>query len=321
MSGIVIGTRGSPLALWQANYVQDAIRAIDGALDVELKIIKTIGDQVMREEAYGTLDKGLFTTEIENELMAGSICLAVHSLKDLPTELPDGLVVGAIPVREDPADALIAKNATSLADLPQGAKVFTGSLRRKGQLLNLRSDLQILPVRGNVQTRLRKFDESDVDAMILARAGLVRSDLGDRITERLEPTEFLPACGQGALALEIRQDNKDLQAILDQLEHSPTRLAVTAERGLLSSLGGGCQIPLGAYGRFADDGLTMTLTGMVSSLRGDKLLRETVTAKVTDEPSAAALGSSLADLLGEKGCKEILDEVVEQSNRSSGDES
>ena len=319
MKSIVIGTRGSPLAMWQANYIRDAIGANDSSLTVELKIIKTLGDQVLRDQAYGTLDKGLFTTEIENELLAGSISMAVHSLKDLPTELPEDLCLGAIPVREDPADALIAKTARSLAELPAGAKVFTGSLRRRGQLLHLRGDLEVLPVRGNVQTRLRKLDESDVEAMILARAGLVRSDLGDRITERLDPAEFLPACGQGALAIEIRQDNRDMQRILQPLEDLPSRLAVTAERAVLSSLGGGCQVPVGAYGRFSEGQLI--LTGMVSSLCGEKLLRETISRPVADESAAVSLGESLADLLRQKGCQEILDEVLEQSKPSAGDES
>ncbi len=319
MSGFVIGTRGSPLAMWQANYVRDAIIAADSSLTVELKIIKTSGDQALDEQSPAKLDKGLFTTEIENELLAGSISMAVHSLKDLPTELPAGLVVGAIPVREDPADALIAKTAGSLAKLPAGAKVFTGSLRRKGQLLHVRSDLEVLPIRGNVGTRLKKFDESDADAMILACAGLVRIGLGDRITQRLDPAEFLPACGQGALAVEISQDNRDARRILQPLEDTPTRLAVTAERAFLNALGGGCQVPVGAYGRFCPGELV--LTGMVSSLNGERIFRDTLSQPASDESTAASLGESLASILRQKGCQEILDEVLGQSKPSSGDES
>ncbi len=320
MNGIVIGTRGSPLAMWQANYVRDTILEGDKTLSVELKVIKTLGDQALREESYGSLDKGLFTTEIENELLAGSISIAVHSLKDLPTELPDGLTVGAIPVREDPADALISKSGASLKELPKGAKVFTGSLRRRGQLLHLRDDLQITPVRGNVQTRLRKLDESDTEATVLARAGLLRSGLAGRITERLDPVEFLPACGQGALALEIREDNAEVQAVLQPFDDLATRLAVTAERAFLKGLGGGCQVPIGAYARFTDDGKTLVLTGMVSSLCGQKLLRDTISQPVQDELSANSLGRSLTNLLREQGCQEILNEVLEQSKPPSGDE-
>ncbi len=308
------------MAMWQANHIRDAVLAHDNTLRIELKVIKTSGDRAIKAEFHGSLDKGLFTTEIENELFAGSISMAVHSLKDLPTELPDELVLGAITVREDPADVLICKTADSLNALPIGAKVLTGSLRRRGQLLHLRNDLDVLPVRGNVQTRLRKLDESDAEATILARAGLVRMDLGERITQRLDPIDFLPACGQGALAVEIRQDNRQMHTILEPLEDSQSRLAVTAERSFLASLGGGCQVPVGAYARFSNDNQTLVLTGMISSLCGKKLLRDTVSGCVGDEPSAAALGQSLSDVLSEKGSREILAEVLRQSKPSSGGE-
>ncbi|HDZ20972.1 hypothetical protein LCGC14_0253980 [marine sediment metagenome] len=311
MSGIVIGTRGSPLAMWQANHIRDAIVRRCPDQSVELKVIKTSGDQALLGPGRAALDKGMFTTEIENELLAGTISLAVHSLKDLPTDIPEGLSVTAITVREDPADAIIAKSALPLADLPAGAIVLTGSLRRRGQLLHCRPDLSVQPVRGNVQTRLRKLDESDAEAIVLARAGLVRADLDDRITQRLDPDEFLPACGQGALALEICCDNSPVQELLAPLDDMPTRLAVTAERAFLAALGGGCQVPVGAYARFSGGPDALTLTGMVSSLDGVTLLRATVAAPVATPAAAEALGQTLCEQLRDQGCEEILASITE----------
>ncbi len=311
MKSIVIGTRGSPLAMWQANHIQSEIMQRNPDLSVELKIIKTSGDQALLGPGRAALDKGMFTTEIENELLAGTIDLAVHSLKDLPTDIPDGLSVSAITVREDPADAIISKSGLGLDELPAGAVVLTGSLRRKGQLLARRPDLRVEPVRGNVQTRLGKLDESDAEAIMLARAGLVRAELDDRITERLDPAEFLPACGQGALGLEICTDNAAVRELLAPLDHMPTRLVVSAERALLSALGGGCQVPVGAYGRFTGGEDTMTLTGMVSSLDGSQLLRETVAGPVVSPDAARALGETLCRQLRDKGCDEILAAITE----------
>ena len=313
MSGIVIGTRGSPLAMWQANHVRDAIVRRCPDRSVELKVIKTSGDQALLGPGRAALDKGMFTTEIENELLAGTISLAVHSLKDLPTDIPEGLSVTAITVREDPADAIIAKSGLPLALLPAGAIVLTGSLRRRGQLLHCRPDLSVQPVRGNVRTRLRKLDESDAEAIVLARAGLVRAKLDDRITQRLDPDEFLPACGQGALALEMCRDNSPVQEILAPLDDMPTRLAVTAERAFLAALGGGCQVPVGAYGRFAGGPDALTLTGMVSSLDGVTLLRATVAAPVATPATAEALGQTLCEQLRDQGCEEIIASITERS--------
>ena len=320
MTKILIGVRGSPLALWQANYVRDAMLAGRDDLDIDLKIIKTKGDEILKTEIFmsGSLDKGLFTKEIENELLAGEVHMAVHSLKDLPTELVDQrLTLTAITVREDPADVLVGKAGLPVDQLPQGAEVLTGSLRRKGQLLNMRPDLRVGPVRGNVQTRLKKLAESGADAMLFARAGLVRAGLQDNITQRLDPLEFLPACGQGALAIEIRADDDELAEILAPLDHMPTRLAVSAERAMLADLGGGCQAPVGAYGRFDSGGAKLTLSGMICSLRGEKLLRATVSGTVKDTPAAMAMGQKLAQALREQGCQEILDEVFKQSQTST----
>lgn len=317
MSGILIGTRGSPLAIWQANYVRDAILAANEQLQVELKVIKTSGDKLLEPGSSAMLDKGLFTKEIERELLDGSIALAVHSLKDLPTELPDGLVMGAITVRQDPADALICKTAEGLDAMHPGAKILTGSLRRGSQLLHRRPDLVVEPVRGNVQTRLRKLDESDAEAMILARAGLVRMGLDGRITERLDPVEFLPACGQGALAIEIRQDDSQMRDVLAPLNDPRTQLAVAAERAFLASLGGGCQVPVGAYARFDGPDDALMITGMIASVDGKRYLRETISAAVADVAAAEALGQSLGQTLCEQGGKKIVEEAIKQSEKPS----
>lgn len=311
MSDVLIGTRGSPLALWQANYIRQVISDRNRGVRVELKIIKTSGDQALLGPGRAALDKGMFTSEIENELLTGNVSLAVHSLKDLPTELPADLTIAAITTREDPAEALICKSAATLDALPQGATVLTGSLRRRGQLLHRRPDLSVQPVRGNVQTRLRKLDESDADAMMLACAGLMRAELADRITQRLDPTDFLPACGQGALAIEICSNDEQTRKLVAPLDDMPTRLAVTAERAFLAALGGGCQVPVGAYAREADGALL--LTGMVSDLDGEELLRGSVAAVVDRVDAAEALGQALWHNLREQGAGQILARIAEQS--------
>ena len=311
MRRIVIGTRGSELALWQANHVRAALMSAHDGLDVEIEIIHTTGDRVLDKALHQMLDKGLFTKEIESALLAGEVDLAVHSLKDLPTELPEGLALAAVPPREDPADLLIAKSPTTLAEMPRGAAVLTGSLRRAAQILHARPDIEVRPVRGNVATRLRKLDESDADAIVLARAGLVRLGLLDRPTTRLDPAEFLPACGQGALGIEIRDDDEDLARLLEPLNDPTTRAAVTAERTFLADLGGGCQAPFGAYVRPAGDGTSLEATGMVASLDGRRLLRRTVTSPSTEPPEA--LGRTLADALRQAGCMDILDQIAAEA--------
>ena len=306
MRRIVIGTRGSELALWQANHVRDALLAAHDGLEVDLEIIHTKGDLVLQTPLHKMLDKGLFTKEIESALLERKVDLAVHSLKDLPTELPGGLALAAIGKREDPADVLIGKTNDTLDSLPRGAGLLTGSLRRAAQVLDARSDLDVRPVRGNVATRLRKLDESDAAAIILARAGLVRLGLADRVTQRLDPERFLPACGQGALGIEIRDGDADVAELLVPLDDAPTRAAVTAERTFLAALGGGCQAPIGAFGRIAE-GRRLILTGMVSSLDGSRLVRQTVTGSGDD---AAALGRALAEVVCHDGAREILDEIA-----------
>jgi len=301
MSRIVIGTRGSPLAAWQADFVRTALLAEHEGLEVDVQVIRTRGDQAVQAPLHAMEGKGLFTKEIENALLAGTIDLAVHSLKDLPTDLPDGLDLAAVAAREDPADVLVCGEGLTLATLPQGAEVLTGSLRRRAQLMHLRRDLKVSPVRGNVQTRLRKLDESDAEAMVLARAGLSRLGLLDRATERLDPAEFLPACGQGALGIETRGDDASLRELLAPLDDAASRSAVGAERAFLAALGGGCQVPMGAYARIAGDGAALTITGMVADIDGSRLLRRTVEASFDGVAAAESLGRRLADRLRADG--------------------
>jgi len=293
--------------MWQANHVRDALRALHPELELRLEVIKTKGDKVLHTALHQMLDKGLFTKEIQAALLAGTVDLAVHSLKDLPTEPIDGLALAAVAMREDPADAMVTKGAASLAALVEGAKVFTGSLRRRAQLLHAREDLQILPIRGNVGTRLRKFDESDADAIVFARAGLVRLGLADRIAQRLDPAEFLPACGQGALGIEIRRDDRRVAERVGLLDDAPTRAAVTAERAFLAELGGGCQVPVGAHARMGPDDRTLTVTGMVADLEGRRLLCHTISGPI--QP-ADRLGRRLAEGVLAEGAREILEGIV-----------
>ena len=243
---LIIGSRGSQLARWQAHWIQTRLEQLGEQCRIE--IIRTTGDKItdvaLSQVGAQVGGKGLFTKEIEEALLAGAIDIAVHSLKDMPTELPDGLTLAAIPEREDPRDALIGRK---LEDLPAGARVGTGSLRRAAQLRALRPDLQIEDIRGNVDTRLRKLDEGRYDAIVLASAGLRRLGLENRIAEIFDPSVMCPAVGQGALAVETRDDDGAAFQIAKRLEDSATRSAVTAERAVLASLGGGCQAPMGAH--------------------------------------------------------------------------
>ncbi len=309
MRRIVIGTRGSELALWQANHIRDALLSRNDGLEVALEVIRTTGDEVLETPLHAILDKGLFTRQIEQALLAGRVDLAVHSLKDLPTQLPAGLEIAAVPPREDPADVLVAKQGRTLGDLPSGAAVLTGSLRRRAQLLHLRPDLQILPVRGNVPTRLKKLAESDAAATIMARAGLVRLGLDENITERLAPAEFLPACGQGALALQVRCDDAAVGELLAPLNDPEARRAVSAERALLAELEGGCEVPLGAFAETVDNGKSLRIIGMVASLDGVRMLRAGASAPLDTPDAPRELGRRLASDLREAGAREILDSI------------
>jgi hydroxymethylbilane synthase len=307
-----IGTRGSELALWQANYVKKELERLNPGVVFEIRIIKTTGDEVLDVSLSKIGDKGLFTRQIETELLAGSIDLAVHSLKDLQTEQPDGLIIGAVCERETPNDVFISKTGGSIDDLAKGARVATGSLRRRSQLLHYRSDLKIEEIRGNVPTRLRKFDESDLDGMILAYAGLHRLGFGERVNQLIPFEIMLPAVGQGAVAIEIREQDKRTANAVAKLDDHTTDLCVTAERAFLRKLEGGCQVPIGALA--ALDGNVLKLEGMVGSLDGAVVFRESI---MGDAAAAGSLGLQLADKLIEIGARELLDQTREQVFRDS----
>jgi hydroxymethylbilane synthase len=242
-----IGSRGSQLAAWQANHVAGLLR--EQGHEVEIEIIKTTGDRAQDVAFAAVGAKGMFAKEIEEALARGRVDLAVHSLKDLPTELPEGFALAATPVRADARDALVSAKYASLAALPQGARVGTSSARRRAQLHALRPDVEIVEFRGNVDTRLRKLGEGEVDAILLASAGLERLGKTDWLRERFEPKDFCPAAGQGALAIETRADDAATMEAVAFLNHADTRFAVTAERAALASLGGGCQVPIGVHCR------------------------------------------------------------------------
>jgi hydroxymethylbilane synthase len=299
-----IGTRSSALALWQANWVRQRLEEAHPGLRVELVEIQTKGDKILDAPLSKIGDKGLFTREIERALLDGEIDLAVHSLKDLPTTLPQGLTLGAVSEREDPRDALVSKGAASLADLPKGGTVATGSLRRRAQLLHLRPDLRVVDIRGNVQTRLRKFDESNWDGMIMARAGLVRLGLKERIACDLGSAQMLSAVSQGALGLEIREGDTVTAEWITPIECATTRAATTAERAFLHALEGGCQVPVAALGQMVEGWLD--LEGLVVSLDGHCYLRGRTRGPAD---KAEQIGSGLADVLLADGADEVLREI------------
>ena len=301
---ITIGTRGSQLALWQTNWVKAEIEKRYPAIKVDVEIISTKGDRVLDQSLpkLGEQGKGLFTKELEDALFDYRVNLAVHSLKDLPTELPAGLHIGAICEREDVRDALVAGRAIrSFAELPQHARVGTSSLRRQSQLLAARPDLMIEPVRGNVDTRLRKLDEEQYDALVLAAAGLHRLGHSNRITEHLDEELMLPAVGQGALAIETRENDAETAEIIRSLNHEPTQLACEAERAFLKGLGGGCLVPIAANARIK--GGVLSLKGMVARPDGSEAMREQETGPSND---AESIGTRLAEKMLASGASRIL---------------
>lgn len=301
---LVIGTRGSTLALWQAEWVHARLRQLEPGLLVSLKQIKTTGDKILDTPLATIGGKGLFVKEIEDALLRGEIDLAVHSMKDVPTRLPDGLEILSIPEREDPRDVLISRDGAMLDRLAAGARIGTSSLRRQAQLLNVRPDLSIHMLRGNLDTRLRKLEAGEYDGILLAAAGLRRLGWADRVTEYLSPDVCLPAIGQGALALEGRADDAFVRELTGRMEHRPTRLAVTAERALLERLEGGCQVPIAAYATIEHDRLSMS--ALVAGVNGSRLIRDSIHGSVDE---AHRLGVRLAELLLEHGGGEILREI------------
>ncbi len=302
MKTCTIATRGSQLALWQAHHIKDCLEKQYPGIVVSLKQIKTKGDIILDVPLAKVGGKGLFVKEIEEALLDNSADIAVHSMKDVPMELPEGLVLGCIPAREIPTDALLSVNYASLEDLPQGAHVGTSSLRRQAQLLALRPDLRISSLRGNVDTRLRKLMEGQYDAIVLAGAGLKRLGLSAPHMIPLQSTSFIPAVGQGALGIECRKDRPDVLEALRFLEDSTTRVCVTAERAFLAALEGGCQVPIAGHAVLNEDN-TFTLEGLVAQVDGSTILRQSITAPAQE---AAAAGALLAKTLLDKGAAEIL---------------
>ncbi len=307
---IRVGTRGSDLALWQARWVQQSLTDHFSGLRAELRIIKTTGDKVLDTPLSRIGDKGLFTREIESALLNGEIDCAVHSLKDLPTRLPEGLHLGAVTEREDVRDVFLPRPGNPLRALleqPQHSRVATGSLRRKSQISALRPDFAIVDIRGNLNTRIRKLDQSDWAGMILAKAGVTRLGWSDRIGETIPTDQLLPAVGQGALGIEIREGDEEVHSRIGVLNHLETEQSTAAERALLNALEGGCQVPIGAYGRVIEH--MLKLEAMVGSLDGSRVIRGEITGPPDD---AAALGIRLADELLSRGARTILDEIRSQ---------
>ena len=298
---IRLGSRGSQLALWQANHVAALLRGEGHSVEVE--VIKTTGDRLQEVTFAQVGTKGMFTLEIEEALDAGRIDLAVHSLKDLPTQLPAQFTLGAIPVRVDPRDVVVSKDFARLQDLPSGARVGTSSLRRRSQLRSLRPDLEYVEFRGNVDTRLRKLGEGQVEAIILAAAGLDRLEKTGWIRERLEPELVCPAAGQGALAIEIRAGDVRMMDAVAFLDDAVTRFAVTAERIALDALGGGCQVPIGVHCRKLKDA-EFEILGAVAHPDGSRVVRSRVVGD-----NAEDLGHAVAADLLQQGVSELFEGI------------
>lgn len=302
---LIIGTRSSKLALWQAEYIAGCLEKKYPGLVVELKHITTTGDKILDAPLAKIGGKGLFTKELENEMLAGDIDIAVHSLKDMPTQVPAGLKLAVITERSDPGDALVSPQHKTLANLPQGAKVGTSSLRRKAQLLHVRPDLDIHDLRGNVNTRLSKLESEHFDAIVLAVAGLKRLGFGELITDILPQAICLPAVGQGALAIEARADDAAVLELIGFLQDEATAQAAAAERAFLAAVEGGCQVPVGVYAERQADG-NLQVQAVIASVDGKQLLRDAVTG---DPARAAALGQELAAKLLQAGGLAIMQEL------------
>ncbi len=308
---IKIGTRGSKLALWQANWVKSSLEIKHPFLSIELEIIKTKGDKILDVPLAKVGGKGLFVKEIEEALIDGRIDLAVHSMKDMPGDIPDGLCIGAIPEREIPQDVLISRHKKPLLELAPGAKIGTSSLRRKSQLLHTRPDLIVLPLRGNLDTRLNKLETENLDAIVLAAAGVKRLGLESRITEYLDENIMLPAVGQGALCIEVRENDPVVEPIVASLEHPHTRTVILGERAFLNRLEGGCQVPIAAYGKI--DKNIFTLAGLVATVDGKTLFKETLTGP---EDSSESIGIKLAERLISMGAEEIIETLKNELNEN-----
>ncbi len=305
MRKILIGTRGSKLALWQTEFIRKKLVDTFPEFEFEVKVIKTKGDKILDSPLSKIGDKGIFTREIEIELLNGEIDIAVHSLKDLPTKLPDGLTIGAVTEREDVRDVLISKDNLKLDELPKNSVIATGSLRRRAQLLYFRPDFKFVDIRGNIDTRFKKFDESTWNAMVLAFAGVKRMNYAGRISQIIPTDLILPAVGQGAIAVEVRENDNKIIEMIRKINHKETELATRAERALLKHLEGGCQIPIGAFASILDG--KIKLSAMVSNLDGTFMVRDSIEGEVCDD--IEKFGFELAERLLENGGKKILDEI------------
>lgn len=303
-----IGTRGSKLALWQAGWVRDRILEHHPDAEVELEIIRTSGDKILDVPLARVGGKGLFVKEIEEALLDGRIHMAVHSMKDMPGSIPEGLCIAAIPEREIPWDVLIAREATSPDELPQGAKVGTSSLRRASQLKHFRPDFEILPLRGNIDTRIKKLSTESLDAVVLAAAGVKRLGYMEQVTANLEPAIVLPAVGQGALCIEAGQNDEFIGRLLAEIHHRETACTVFAERSFLHRLEGGCQVPIAAFATLSGDKLE--LEGLVAETDGSVMIRDRVTGPA-DDPGA--LGTVLAERLIKRGAGDIVRRLIEEA--------
>jgi len=305
MRNLVVGTRGSALAMWQAQWVVERLRALHPGLGIRIERIQTEGDRESGPPLWQIGGTGLFVKEIEKALLDCRIDVAVHSMKDLPSSMPDGLSIAAVPEREDPRDVLVSRLGMGLSRLPRGARVGTSSSRRRAQLLAFRPDLEIVPLRGNVDTRLRKASGEDLDAAVLAAAGLERLGHSDRITEFIPLEVCLPAPGQGALAVQVREDDLSVMELLAALDHAPTRAATDAERAFLRAMGGGCQLPMACLCRQGDGGM-LVMDALVASPDGAVVLRERL---VGAGSGASELGATLAEKLLGRGADRLLSEV------------
>jgi hydroxymethylbilane synthase len=301
---VIIGSRGSPLAMVQANWVKYQMQALRPEMEFHIKKISTSGDKITDVALAKIGGKGLFTKEIESDLLSGEIDVAVHSMKDVPTELPEGLKIGAVPLREDPRDALVSRDNIKLSRLPGGALVGTCSLRRRAQLLAVRPDLKVTDLRGNLDTRLKRIEEGKFDAVVLACAGIRRLGRYEVISEELDLDVIVPAVGQGALCIEIRERDSFVKKMLHPLNHVETELAIRAERAFMAELEGGCQVPVGGHARM-EKGL-LVLYGVVASLGGERIVRAHDSG---DPEKPEELGNRVAGRLMMMGANDILEEI------------
>ena len=301
---IRIGSRGSPLALWQANWIKDQLESRNPDIPVEIVIIKTSGDKIQDVPLAKIGGKGLFVKELEEALLRKDVDFAVHSMKDMPIKFPFALCIASVTKRENPFDALISRNNIKLNDLPKGAKIGTGSLRRASQLLHYRPDLNLIPLRGNIETRIKKLETEGLDAIILATAGLIRLGWGDKISEIISPEILLPAMGQGAVGIEARKHDVDNQILLADMDDENTHLALDAERAVVTQLEGGCNVPIGAFATI--EGNEMTLRGLVASLDGKTLYKKELKG---DKVNAVALGNEMGNALLDMGGDKIMHEI------------